>query len=262
MVSGGMALGFMLGSLISATVLSPLLGGWRNVLIFYGLIALAMSVPWFLSREAPARDDTSGHHKASVSPREAFPHILRLRNVWILSLAILGQSACVQGTLGYLPLYLRDVGWPAAQADSALAAFHGVSLLAVIPIALLSDRFRSRKGILMLATLLLVVGVGLLAVVDGPLVWLAVVIAGLMRDGYMAVFFTTLIEVKGVGAAYAGTASGVSSVLFRLGSMVSPAIGNSLAGVSPNVPFAFWTAPGVMGFLMLFLLKERDQETR
>jgi MFS family permease len=254
--SGGMALGFMLGSLISTTLLSPLLGGWRNVLILYGIIALAMSIPWYFSREEPADEESPVARVAGIPPRQAFAHVVRLRNVWILGLAILGQGACVQGMLGYLPLYLRDSGWPEAQADGALAAFHAVSLLAVIPIALLSDQLGSRKRVLMLATLMLTVGVGLLSVVDGALVWPAVVIAGLMRDGYMAVFFTTLMEVPGVGAVYAGTASGVGSIFLRLGGVASPPLGNSLARFDPDLPFVFWAILGFVGWLVLFLLEE------
>ncbi|MBU1049438.1 MFS transporter, partial [Candidatus Bipolaricaulota bacterium] len=41
-ISGGMALGFMIGSLISATLLSPWLGSWRHVLFLYGGIAVLM----------------------------------------------------------------------------------------------------------------------------------------------------------------------------------------------------------------------------
>jgi sugar phosphate permease len=49
-LSMGMALGFLLGSLFSATVLSPWLGGWRNVLYFYSGIALLLSIPWAFTR--------------------------------------------------------------------------------------------------------------------------------------------------------------------------------------------------------------------
>lgn len=49
----GMALGFMVSSIISATLLSPWLGGWRNVLFFNGAIAMTISIPWYLSRPAP-----------------------------------------------------------------------------------------------------------------------------------------------------------------------------------------------------------------
>ncbi len=36
----GMGLGLMLGPMISATILSPLLGGWRGVLYLYGAVAI------------------------------------------------------------------------------------------------------------------------------------------------------------------------------------------------------------------------------
>ncbi len=45
-VSVGMALGFLLGSLLAATVFSPLLGGWRNVLFVYGAVAILFGIVW------------------------------------------------------------------------------------------------------------------------------------------------------------------------------------------------------------------------
>ena len=48
LISMGMALGFLLGSLLSATTFSPLLGGWRNVLIVYGIAGAMFSIAWFL----------------------------------------------------------------------------------------------------------------------------------------------------------------------------------------------------------------------
>ena len=61
-LSMGMALGFLVGAMLSATVLSPLLGNWRNVLFLYGGIAMILSVPWIFSRQAP---QISAHSVAS-----------------------------------------------------------------------------------------------------------------------------------------------------------------------------------------------------
>ena len=49
--SMGMGFGLMLGPMISATVLSPLLGGWRNVLFLYGAISAAVGILGFYSEE-------------------------------------------------------------------------------------------------------------------------------------------------------------------------------------------------------------------
>ena len=60
LISMGMAFGFLLGSLLSATTFSPLLGGWRNVLIAYGLAGALFSLPWFFARELPLHREPTG----------------------------------------------------------------------------------------------------------------------------------------------------------------------------------------------------------
>ena len=125
-----------------------------------------------------------------------------------------------------------------------------------IPIALWSDRLGSRKTVLMAGALMVITGVGLLSVAGGAMVWVAVCIAGLVRDGFMAVFMTTIIETKGVGPAYAGTAIGLVTAFSGLGNLIAPPLGNSLARLAPGIPFLFWAALAVMGLLGLYLAKE------
>lgn len=255
-VSAGMAFGFMLGAMISATVLSPWLGGWRNVLFLYGALSIAMSIPWALSRPAPGDGATSGQGVGTVSIRQALLHVARLKNLWWLGLAILGIAGAVQGTLGYLPLYLREIGWPVARADGALATFHAVSMLAVIPFALLSDRLGSRKKFLVVAALGISVGIGLLSVVAGSLIWASVIISGMFRDGFMGIFMTTVIETEGVGPTYAGTATGFTLVFLQIGNTISPPVGNSLASITPSLPFALWAGLAVLGLFGFYFVKE------
>lgn len=254
-VAAGMAFGFMVGAMVSATVLSPLLGGWRQVMIFYGIVAMVMSIPWALSRAAPDGESAAGAG-STMSMRQALSHVARLKNVWILGLAMLGIGGCIQGALGYLPLFLRGIGWPGPRADGALATFHAMSLLMVFPIALLSDRLGSRKRFLMVATLMIATGIGSLAIVPGPLVWASVMLAGLVRDGFMAIYMTMTTELDGVGALYAGTAMGLSGTLSRVGGLVAPPLGNSLATYNLSFPFLFWAGMALMGLVCLSFVKE------
>jgi cyanate permease len=253
----GMALGFMVSSMISATLLSPWLGGWRNVLFFYGVIAMVVSIPWYLSRPAPNEVEVSVGQTSSRTLRQTMSHVVRIRNMWLLGWAILGVGGCVEGTLGYLPLYLRGLGWPGAAADGALATFHAISMVFAIPIGLWSDRLGSRKRVLLAAALMVITGVGLLSIVDGMMVWVAVSIAGLVRDGFMAVFMTMVMETEGIGATYTGTAIGLVMIFSGLGRLIAPPLGNSLANVVPSLPFVFWAILAAVGFWGLCLLKER-----
>ncbi len=98
---------------------------------------------------------------------------------------------------------------------------------------------------------------GLLSVADGALVWAAVSLAGMVRDGFMAVFMTMILESEGVGAAYAGTATGFVMIFSGVGNLFAPPLGNSLAGVAPGAPFVFWAGLAVLGLVALYTVKER-----
>lgn len=258
-LSMGMALGFLLSSMFSATVLSPLLGGWRSVLFLYGGIAALLAIPWALTRPTPAPTGAIG--AASLrSFRANLASMTRIRSIWLFGLAIFGFGGAVQGALGYLPLFLRGQGWEPTAADSALAAFHTVSMIFVIPIALISDRLGTRKGILIPAALMAAVGFGLLSVVEGMLVWVAVLLAGIVRDGFMAVFMTAVLETEGVGPAYAGTALGLVMIFSGLGNMVAPPLGNSFATTAPGLPFLFWAFMALVGVTGLLLARSRQRQ--
>jgi MFS family permease len=254
-VSMGMALGFTGASMVSATFLSPWLGGWRNVLFFYGILSLLVGIPWRFVRQADVEKRQLALDRSSgKSMRGALVHVARQRNVWLLGLAMLGLGGCIQGALGYLPLYLRGQGWPAATADRALATFHLASMIFAIPIAVLSDRSGRRKWFLQGSALLIGGGVAMLAFT--PLVWLAVLMAGFSRDGFMAIFMTTVIESDGIGPAYAGAAVGYVMIFSSIGSLLSPLAGNSLAGIAPGLPFFLWALMGVLALALFALIRE------
>jgi MFS family permease len=249
--STGMALGFMLGAGLSATVLSPWLGGWRAVLVFYGAVALAVGLVWSTTRPGPAAGTTP--RPAPVSIRQGFAYVARIRTLWLLAFALFGISGGINGGLGYLPTYLERAGWSTPMASSALSAFHAISMVCAIPIAILSDRLGSRRGVLLVAAGMTAAGFMLLGFASGVAVWAAVLLAGCVRDGFMAVMMTSIIETPGVGARWAGTAMGLVSAISAIGIVISPPLGNSLARLAPGLPFLFWAALVLMGMAGLHL---------
>ena len=251
-VSVGMALGFLLGALLAATVLSPMLGGWRNVLFAYGAVAVLFGIFWWFSQDKPEVEDRQNNQKITFG--EAIRHVTRNPNVWLLCIATAGVSGCVNGLLGFLPLYLRDLGWEPLSADSTLASFHAVSMIFAIPIALLSDRLGSRRGILTAAALLIGTGTGLLGFTSGIMISVAVMIAGISRDGFMAITMTAIIEEKDIGVRFAGTATGLNMSLMGLVTVFAPPMGNWLAKFGNGIPFFFWAAlvfSGLLGYIFM-----------
>jgi len=261
-LSLGMGLGLTAGAMISATILSPLLGGWRNVLLLYGVISIGISILWLLTRSELGQVESPSGYAGTVLFRQALSRVVRIRGVWFLGLIMLGQVACTTGMIGYLPLYLRGIGWTAASADGALAASNSASMMVAIPMVLLSDKLGSRKTILLAAMLITAIGVGLLSVVGGAMVWVSVIIASIARDGFMAVTITMITETEGVGATYAGTALGLAMTLSRVGGIISPPVGNSLAGIKPGLPFIFWAALAAVALFGFHFLKDTGRRQR
>lgn len=260
--SMGMALGFMLGAFFSANLISPWLGGWRNTFFFFGGLAILFAIPWTIIPITPPASPTSQPEKHQQSFWQGVRQIYRNSNMWLVGIAMLGYSGAIQGLLGYLPLHLRDAGWTGINADGAQTLFHAMSLVFVIPITFLSDRLGTRKNLLLVTLCLTVAGASVLIFSQSWPVWLAVILAGVGRDATMALLFTMGIQMKGVGAAYAGSASGFVSLFSFVGALLASPIGNSLAGTSAGLPFAFWAGMAALALISLALVKvEKTSQT-
>ena len=253
-ISAGFAAGLALGPLLSTSVILPALGGWRQVLVFYGAVAILMSLAWLVIH--PIDQPSTARGVPRISLGNSLRHVIQLRNLWILGIGGLGISACFQGFSGYLPTYLKSIGWADLEADRALAAFFLTSLTAVIPLSMLSDRLRLRRGFLIFAALVIAVGIGLVSVVQSTLILLVIAATGFVFDSFMAILNTSVLEVEGVSDLYAGTAIGFAVMIRNLGATFSPPIGNSLTTLGLNLPFLFWGSMGLLAVIMFaFLLK-------
>jgi MFS family permease len=255
----GMSLGFTLGALVSATVLSPWLGGWRNVLYLYGLVTIIISALWLITIREPQSSQPAGP-PITLTMGQSISHVSRIRGVWLLGFALTGYIGCLQGVIGYLPLYLRNIGWSPAGADGALAAFNIASAFGPIPLTLLSDRLGRRKSILTSLFVITVIGTILLAFFSHELVWVLAVLIGFTRDAVMTLVIIMTLELKGVDLVYAGTAMGLLQTISRLGGVASPPLGNGLAGINSSTPFFFWAGFAVIGLVVFLFVKETGKK--
>lgn len=249
-MSAGMALGFLLGAQLSATFLAPLLGGWRAVFGLYSIFGLLFSVGWWFV--LPPFIQRAGSRVAPLM--EGFSVVVKNKRIWLLGGGILGVNGAITGVMGYLPLYLQNIGWPIAKASASLTVFHFTSLIFTLPIVFYSARFMQRRFATMFAGILVLAGFGLLFVAQGWIVWLAVILAGLPRDGFMALFFTQVSETEGVGASTLATATGITMMFNGLGSIIAPPTGNMFEAISPAAPFAYWAILALLGVVCLAVL--------
>jgi sugar phosphate permease len=250
------SIGAMTGTMFSATVFSPLIGGWRNVLFLYGAPAVIIGILWFATGREPDESELPTT-VSEVSFRQALSRVVRIKEVWMIGLITLTYWGSNMGLIGYLPLYLRSIGWTPTSADSAITVLSGVGSAGVLLLVFLSDRLGTRKGVLLLSIIVMSISLGLLPLVEGSSVWVLIIIGGFVRSGGTALFYILIFEIKGVGSTYGGTAIGLANTIGMFGAFLAPPLGNSLADINLGLPFIFWALLSASALPGFFFIKER-----
>jgi MFS transporter, CP family, cyanate transporter len=257
MINVAWALGSMSATMLSATLVSPWVGGWRNVMFLYGAPAVLLGLLWLFTGRERQRQDLPNIPPLSPVPfRESLGHVLRIKQVWIIGLVNLAMWGSNMGFIGYLPTYLRNINWSPAAADGTVTLISGIGMVGAIPMVVIAER-TSRKAVLTLSLALIAITVGLTPLVSGAGIWLLIVIGGLMRSGSNALFTVIIFETEGVGSRYGGTAIGLQNTIAMLGAFVGPPLGNSLTYISPGAPLFFWGALAAAGLPVLYMVKDK-----
>jgi predicted MFS family arabinose efflux permease len=248
----------MAATMTSATVLSPWLGGWQNVLFVLSIPAVIIGVLWYFTGREPEKREIEINETVQVPFRQALARVIRIKEIWIIGLITLMLWGVNTGFNGYLPLYLRNIGWKPIEADSAMTALNGAYLMGNIPMVLLASRFTGYKMMLFFGIVITTISFGLLTVVNGTAIWPLLIICNFLRSGASAATNVLIFEVKGVGSTYGGTATGLVSSIGMAGAFLAPPIGNSFANISPSMPFLFWSGLVTLS-LPLFIFLPRPE---
>ncbi len=254
-LAASMGAGIAVGCSINATLLSPLLGGWRNVIFLWAAVSIILSLLWSFSRRDPELSNSgTGSHMGSF--KEGVSQVLKIKSVWMLALSGLLLMACQVGMFGYLPLFLRNSGWDARSADIAFSLLGVLGAVGAISISFISDRIGSRKKMLLLIHVVTTIAVGFLAVANFHMIWILIIIIGLVREAYPAISTTFLMELKEIDRKNLGTAMGLRGSVTMIGSFLGPPLGNSLANISAGLPFIFWAVLALTSIIFLLMINE------
>jgi CP family cyanate transporter-like MFS transporter len=139
--TGVYAAGINVGATTSAAAAVPLarvLGDWRDPLLVFALVTVALLVVWLVL----TRGEES--HVAAEAPR---PLALPWRSplAWRLVGAFLFMSATYYGLNAWLPDVYVERGWSESKAGALLAVLNATQIVAGLSIAWLADRMWSRR---------------------------------------------------------------------------------------------------------------------
>ncbi|MCC7539712.1 MAG: MFS transporter [Deltaproteobacteria bacterium] len=208
-------LGTALTVLVARTVLAPLVGGWRPLMIVAAFAMALAGVLWLVL----LRDRTTLARHASVADGLRLLRNAGVRNVAAIHFLLFGGYLAL---LGYLPRALIESGLSPSQTGLTVAAWLGSAGVANFAGPWLSDRIGLRKPTVLLGAV--VAAFALAAVAFAPATLRAPLLAlGALGGGAFAPLVLMLpLELPGVGPAKAGAALGLLMLVGQIGGFLLP----------------------------------------
>jgi MFS family permease len=251
--------GSTLAFALSASVLSPALGGWRMTALVIGVLSALMAIIWGLVfrddagavSESPVDADSKPPASGSFTQMIKNPNIIRLSLFYAL---------CVAGLftiLSVLPRVLEDrgieqPGMLAALLTGAMVAFNILG-------GMISDRV-GRKPVLVVSALLFGLCIPLMLLSSGVMLAIVLLVAGAAAGPIIPVSTAMPVEMPDVGPALAGTALGVLFMIGNLGGFFGPLIAGKMIEVT-GTPWSGFLFVAVLLFLApLILMKLQEPE--
>jgi CP family cyanate transporter-like MFS transporter len=259
----GFAIGGVLTTALSATVIMPLVGSWRNVLFVYSGLCAAMGAVWWLVMGRalmPGRQGDVEVPRARPSFRESIVAVFRVRDAWLLSIGNLGVVGSFISLNGYLPVYLEKIGLAKNVGDTMSSTLFVASIVGAIAIPSLADRVGAAKAVMIASAVITSATILLFSVAGPALFWVLIPLAGCLTQGIGALVISHAVQIKAIGYAYAGTALGLIGGFSNLGGFVMPAIGGRLAEANRTWPFILWGLAALSGTACFAFIREQRRD--
>jgi MFS transporter, CP family, cyanate transporter len=257
-VISGFAVGGVLTTALSATVVMPLVGSWRNVLYLYSGLCAFFGIVWILAMRGihpPVRPDVTTLPEKRPSFGQSLSTVFRVKESWFLSFGNLGVVGAFIAVNGYLPTFLEKIGLSKSVGDTMTSTLFLASILGAIGIPALADRIGGTKAVLVVSSVVTAVVVALLAVANQSLFWVLVPLVGCVTQGVGSLTIVHAVQIKEIGGASAGTVLGLIGGMANVGGFLMPLAGGRLAEINELWPFLLWSLVALSGAVCFGLLK-------
>ena len=259
--------GSTLAFFLAVNVLSPFFGGWRMMMIAIGVLSAIAAISWALVFRDPVAEHSEGDTETGASqedtgvPEESgfatFRKVVRIGNIWWLSIYYAFCIAALLSILSLLPRVLEDRGLE--QPGMLAALLTGTLVASSILGGMLSDRF-GRKPVLVVSVIVFALSIPTLLIFSGPLLMICLVIAGAAAGPFLPVSTAMPVEMPGIGPVLAGTALGILFMIGNTGGFFGPLVTGWLMDTTGSAWSGFIFVVLLLLIAPLFLIKLRTHQ--
>jgi len=257
----GSTVGAAVSLATSNSILLPLVGTWQNALRLYALFGVLVIIVWLLAGRGLggiSKQQQGSMQSPSLPTFKVISILLKHRDMWLIVIIGLSDFFTSHGLKNWLPKILESRGMTPTNAGLITSIYTILSMTGSILMPRLSYHMGSRKHLIIPILLLGGVGVFLIGIDLGPLLWVGLIISGLTCGGLLPLMMVSLMELPEFGSKYMGIAAGMFFTIGEVGGFSAPLLmgylrdltGSFLAGVGMHVLMLEIMVP------LAFLLKE------
>lgn len=210
---------------VGRPVVGPLLGGWRAVFLYSGVVVVAYGLLWyvFAGRLAAAETGGGSGDTTAADVLADIRAVLGHRGIYLLVAIGTVYLLLSHGLQGLLQTVLESRGFPAGTAGRVTSVLVVCQIVGAMFIPALSDRTGRRRAAVVGCGLLALTGTLGLLVGGSVLLTAGVVgIVGLGLGGLSPLIRVIPVEMKGIGPSLTGTAVGLVFAVGETGGFLGP----------------------------------------
>ncbi|WP_227379506.1 MFS transporter [Haladaptatus halobius] len=213
---------------VGRPVFGPMLGGWRPLFFWSGVIAVIYAVVWFTVSWQVGIDDRASEHDSSFSVDSISQDLkLILSHRELQLIVIIGTMYLLvnHGVQGWLPTVLESRGLTPDHAGQTTSIFVAAFAVGVLIVPIIADRYSARRAALI--TCGSVIFLGSIGMVLGGIRFLmiaSVVVTGVGVGGVSPLIRAIPPDLDGVGAQLTGTAMGFIFAVGEIGGFLGPVL--------------------------------------
>ena len=217
---------------LTNSLILPLVGTWRNVFSFYGIIGFLVAFAWILLAREPASE--SKQSDVMLPMKKILRALLGHKSVWIV--AIIGSTSFLvfYGFGNWLPTLLEEKGLDPVTAGiwASIPTWLGLIGSGIIPGV---TRAGKRKPILVVLLLIEGFSMYIVGITSGSFLMTSLIVFGIVSGAIMPLMLVVMMDLPAVGAEYTGIASGL---FFSIGGSMG-FIGPILVGYLTDLTSSF-----------------------
>lgn len=216
-----MGTAFSLGA--TNILILPLLGSWRNVLLFYGIIPIIVVLLWIkFAKSSTGLDIETTDFKENIW--KSIFGLLRYRNIW--SIVLIGTTSfmVIHSLNNWLPKILETQNLAPTLAGILAASFSIFRIFGSLGIPRMSYIWSSRKTTVAIMLSITAVSIVILPLGNEYLALLCIASIGLFIGALSPLLLTILMDTHEVGVKKMGAAGGLYFSFGEVGGVLGPVI--------------------------------------